>query len=74
MHEASHVIFAPCQTRALASWRVFTPIFFEPRREPPARNSGRLVHRQGPSLREVFSEREAIEIQSSAFNVFVNVQ
>jgi hypothetical protein len=53
MHEASHVIFCPRQTHGVAAWKVFTLIYFEPRRKLAALDSGRLAHREGPSLRGV---------------------
>jgi len=58
MHECSHVIFGPRQTHGFAVWRVFTLIYFEPRQKLPALVSGRPTHREGPSLRDVFAERE----------------
>jgi hypothetical protein len=58
MHEESHGIFGPRQTHRIAFWRAFTPTYFEPRQKPAALDSGRPAHREGPSLREVFSERE----------------
>ena len=58
MHEASPVIFGPRQKRAMALWRVFARTYFEPRQKPAALNSGRLAHREGPSLRDLFAERD----------------
>ena len=63
MHECSHVIFAPRQTHDVARHHDF------PRghasnlaRNPRRAASGRLAHREGPSLGDVLSEREVVEI------------
>ena len=42
----------------MTPWRIFARIFLEPRQKLPARNSGRLTHREGSSLRDLFAERE----------------
>jgi len=56
MHECSHVIIGSRQTHAIAPWRVFTLILFEPRQKLAALESGFPARRQGPSLRDIFAE------------------